>query len=246
MTRVQEEHPRPASEYTYLGQELSSFALARRWKRYWSRRVLPFVGTRVLDVGAGIGANVEFLYRPGMSWLCLEPDPAQAAAIVEKREAGRLPSACEVLAGTLGNLDSGRRFDTILYVDVLEHIEADATEVLDAGSRLDPHGHLVVVAPAHEWLRSPFDDAVGHFRRYSLDGLRRLTPPSLRLVRLEYLDCVGVLASVANRVLLRSSMPTRAQIETWDTYMVPLSEKLDSLLSHRVGKSAVAAWQRRS
>ena len=89
-----------------------------------------------------------------------------------------------------------------------------------------------------------FDKAVGHYRRYSRRSLAKLTPESTQLVTTFYLDSIGVLASLANRVLLRSDMPSARQIQIWDRFFVPLSTLLDPLLFFRAGKSVVAVWRR--
>ena len=108
----------------------------------------------------------------------------------------------------MASLPSEDRFDTILYVDVLEHIEDDRGELAGAAARLRTGGHVVVLAPAHQALYSPFDKAIGHFRRYSHRSLLAAAPSTLQPVAAYYLDAVGMAASLANRLLLRASMPS--------------------------------------
>jgi hypothetical protein len=57
------------------------------------------------------------------------------------------------------------------------------------------------------------------------------------------LDGVGLLASLANRIVLKSGAPTKSQIRFWDTCMVPLSRVVDPLLGYRVGKSIIGVWR---
>jgi 2-polyprenyl-3-methyl-5-hydroxy-6-metoxy-1,4-benzoquinol methylase len=118
---------------------------------------------------------------------------------------GALPPSCEAHAGTLAGLPAQRSFDSILYIDVLEHIEDDRVEARHAAGRLRSGGKLIVLAPAHQWLYSPFDEAIGHFRRYSRSSLAAAVPSELKLVELRYLDCVGLLASKAHRASAKSS-----------------------------------------
>ena len=89
-----------------------------------------------------------------------------------------------------------------------------------------------------------FDAAIGHARRYSRGTLRDAVPPGLVCERLDYLDSVGMLASLGNRLLLRAAQPTAGQIALWDGVMVPLSHVLDPLLMRRVGKSVLGIWRR--
>jgi hypothetical protein len=108
---------------------------------------------------------------------------------------------------------------------------------------LAPGGRLIVVAPAHRWLYSAFDAAIGHHRRYTRHSLARVVPPELERVTVRYLDSVGLLASAANRLLLRRSLPTQPQIAVWDRLMVPLSRRLDPLIAFALGKSVLGIWR---
>ena len=58
------------------------------------------------------------------------------------------------------------------------------------------------------------------------------------------MDSVGMLASLGNRLLLKSAMPTAQQIAVWDRLMVPLSRLADPLLLHTLGKSVLGVWTR--
>jgi len=218
----------------YVGTELSLFAQAYNWKSYVASLLRPWLGRRVLDVGAGIGGNIPTMFTdPVKEWVALEPDADLARQIT---------GASRVIAGTLETLDSSERFDTILYLDVVEHIANDAAELARATRYLAPGGRLIVLAPAHQFLFSPFDSAIGHHRRYSPSSLRRIGPTNGRLDQLLFLDSVGLLASLANKLVLRSAAPSLKQIRFWDGTLVPFSRFLDRFTGYRVGKSALAVW----
>jgi SAM-dependent methyltransferase len=229
--------------FRYQGDELDLFAKAHHWKAYLADMIGPYLGTDVAEVGAGLGATTRVLCTDGRRrWLCLEPDGAMAGTLETERAAGRLPACCRVQCATLRDLPASRSFDTILYVDVLEHIADDRGELAEAARRLSPGGRIVVLSPAHSWLFSPFDSMVGHHRRYTIPSLREITPPSCRVEKALYLDSAGLLASAANRLLLRSAMPTEGQIAFWDGCLVPVSRQLDRVLAHRLGKSVLMIW----
>ncbi len=229
---------------TYIGNELTLFAHAQNWKRYFAGVMAP-LGPRVLEVGAGLGATTAALCDGSQDeWLCLEPDRTLLAEVESLVRNGALPACCRARAGTVGDLEPGERFDAILYIDVLEHIEADRAELAQAAAHLAPGGRLVVLSPAYPFLYSPFDKAIGHYRRYTRGSLAALTPPGCRLTLLRYLDSVGLLTSLANRLFLRQSLPTQAQILFWDRNLVPLSRRLDPLLGFRAGRSIIAIWER--
>jgi SAM-dependent methyltransferase len=236
--------PMTETDYEYIGGELELFSGAVNWKRYLFECVRPFLGETVFEVGAGIGGTTRaFAREEHARWLCIEPDETLLRSVEEKIGSGELPAFCQPMHGTLADLPDSERADSILYTDVLEHIEDDREEIGRAVEHLRVGGHLIVLCPAHQSLFSPFDEAVGHYRRYDKGMLRNLTHPRLRLVRLWYLDSVGMLASVMNSKLLQQKMPTKQQVELWDRWMVRSSRLIDLLLGHSFGKSILGVWQ---
>jgi hypothetical protein len=172
--------------------------------------------------------------------VCLEPDPVLAertAAAVN-----RMPR-CSVRIGTIGSC-AGDRYDTILYIDVLEHIDGDRAELQAAAELLRPGGHLIVLSPAYQFLFTEFDRSVGHVRRYTGKRLRDAGPTGCSLVTTFHLDSTGTLVLLANRMLLRQGNPSVSQIRFWDRYVVPVSKVLDTLIGRRFGKTIIAVWKR--
>jgi SAM-dependent methyltransferase len=226
----------------YVGTELETFAHASNWKRYWVSRVSRFVAGDVLEVGAGIGTNTVLLRALATGrWLCVEPDPGllqQCLAAVQRRGL-----TVDAMCGTQAVVPQGRSFDTVLYIDVLEHIEDDAGELSLVAQRLRPRGHIIVLSPAHQGLYSEFDRAIGHYRRYDRQSLQRCSPAGASTRACEYLDSVGFFLSLANRVMLKQSGPTVRQILFWDRVIVPLSRAVDHLLDFRLGRSILGVWE---
>jgi 2-polyprenyl-3-methyl-5-hydroxy-6-metoxy-1,4-benzoquinol methylase len=231
------------NDYSYEGEELDLFAVAVNWKSYWASYIRRYLIGDVLEVGAGIGTNTELLSRAHSGrWVCLEPDGTMLKRAEQRLNHSNPSRNYEFVCGTAGSM-SGQSFDTVIYIDVLEHIEHDRDEVLTAAALLKPGGHLVILSPAHQRLFTPFDAGIGHFRRYNKAMLRAIAPPSLLLKNLTYLDSVGLLASTANLLLLQQSLPKVEQLRFWDTWMIPVSRVLDPLLGHTVGKTIIAVWQ---
>jgi SAM-dependent methyltransferase len=234
------------SEFKYVGSELELFAVAHNWKAYWSSRIRPFIAGDVLEVGAGVGANTPYLNRNGSRrWVCLEPDPVLAAQLTLNLHQTNGRREYEVVCGTTKSFGANQ-FDTIIYIDVLEHIENDRKELETAATLLRKGGRLIILSPAHQLLFTPFDAAIGHFRRYNRPMLRSISPASLRIERMWYLDSVGVVLSIANRVCLQQSIPTKAQLCFWDQCVIPISRVLDRCILGSVGRSVVGIWRRGS
>jgi len=232
--------------FFYAGEELELFSHAIRWKRYWSSQLAPFFGANVLEVGAGIGTNTLLLASNRQKrWVGLEPDPRLAQNLKSKvKTLGSRPAVLDVIIGDIRSLAPESRFDTIVYIDVLEHIESDHEELEGAFRLLSPGGYLIVLSPAHQFLYTIFDYGLGHFRRYSRQTLRAVGPRQYAPQRVFYLDSVGFCASLANRLLLKQKLPTIRQIKFWDRYFVQSSLILDPLLGFNIGRTVVGIWRK--
>ena len=121
--------------YAYEGSELDLFTEAVNWRRYWASRIRPYLGPSVLEVGAGIGSVTRVLRKAGRPWTALEPDPELARRVNPDADV-----ALTVIVGTLADLAGNALFDSIVYIDVLEHIEDDRGEVQLAFNHLASGG----------------------------------------------------------------------------------------------------------
>ena len=234
------------SNYKYIGRELDLFAEANNWKAYWIRAIQNYVQGEVLEVGAGVGNNSRRIAElRKISVTCLEPDPVLAEQLAETLKSLDAADKCRVSIGTTEDLTNHRPYNTILYIDVLEHIDDDSGELDRASSLLDTDGYLVVLAPALNWLYGPFDKAVGHYRRYSRTSLRKIAPDDLTEIKIRYLDVFGFLLSLGNKLLLRQNLPTPEQIMIWDRWVVRASRIMDPAIRYCFGKTILGIWQKR-
>ncbi|MBI5858467.1 MAG: class I SAM-dependent methyltransferase [Sphingobacteriales bacterium] len=229
--------------FKYQGDELTLFQHATNWKKYFSKKIKPFISGNVLEVGAGMGSTTALLNDgTATHWILSEPDEHLCMQLQTKLGQKKLPANCSILKGTMEDVPG--TFDTIIYIDVLEHIEADANELKKAASKLNPGGHIIVLVPAFQHLFSPFDKAIGHYRRYTKKLLRNLTPKEVELIHARYYDSMGYFASFMNKAFLKQSYPTQKQVNYWDKFLVPVSRFTDNLFFHCFGKSIIAVWRK--
>lgn len=229
----------------YIGNELDLFKHAHNWKAYYAKFLSSYLKGDVLEVGAGIGETTHSLCKGNFnSWVCLEPDSDLTDIISKKKESGYLPSFIEIITDTLAGVDPNRKFDSIIYIDVIEHIEFDAEELKRASTFLKPGGHLIVLVPAHNYLFSKFDESIGHFRRYNKKMLAGAAPKELKQVDLRYLDSVGLSASLANKWFLKQDYPELKQIKFWDNFIIPLSKITDAVFFYSIGKTVIGIWKK--
>jgi 2-polyprenyl-3-methyl-5-hydroxy-6-metoxy-1,4-benzoquinol methylase len=233
-------------ETTYIGNELELFAHAKNWKQYWGNKVMPYIGGHVLEVGAGIGTNTKYLLERNKQveqWFCVEPDQ-QLAAQIEPSLSSKYKSKVYIEKSYLKDFKTTQKFDSILYIDVIEHLEDDKKEIEYAKSLLSDHGHLIILVPAHNYLYSDFDKAIGHYRRYNKKMLKAVVGQDLHQEKLMYLDSVGMAASTVNKLFLKQSYPTLKQIKFWDNYIVSTSMLSDKLLFNSLGKTLIGVWKK--
>lgn len=231
----------------YIGDELSLFEQAKNWKNYYASFIRPYLKNYILEVGAGIGSTTQHLIAQAQvsSWLCIEPDASLFAKIEQAIAQQQLPSVCKGFSGVLSELDAQlHQADAILYIDVIEHIEDDLAELLLAEKYLKPGGYLIILVPAHQYLYSPFDEAIGHYRRYSRQSLLEVLPKNLQVKKNLYLDSVGFSASWIQKKFLKQTYPKLSQIKLWDNYMIPISQIMDPILGYHFGKSILLIAQK--
>src|SRR6185503_17623509 len=145
------------------GETLRRMEQASNYNRWLLARATPYLGRRVLDVGAGIGTFTEQV-ADGRFVVALEPDPAFVPAL-RSRFARR--TNVEVAAVPLDELaaSSAEAFDSIVCFNVLEHIADDAGALARLFGLLEPGGVLLALVPAHPFAYGSIDAMLGHERR---------------------------------------------------------------------------------
>lgn len=228
----------------YVGDELDLFKYAINWKNYFSNKIVDSIHGDVLEVGAGNGINSRFLAKKPeriTSYTCLEPDDKLVLEI-EGNIAGIPVEKKTIINGTIRSV-SAEKFDTIIYIDVLEHIEESQKEVKMAKQLLKPNGRLIILVPAYNFLYNNFDKKIGHYRRYNKKMLLGDINGELSTVSLFYLDAVGFFAALMNKLILKKELPSYANIKLWDNFMIPASKFIDVVSFKSFGKSLIGVFQ---
>jgi SAM-dependent methyltransferase/glycosyltransferase involved in cell wall biosynthesis len=156
--------PRPTTAAPALARPDAVAPLApNAWMR-WDlvQRMLPGEVTDVLEVGCGQGAFGARLAQR-YHYLGVEPDPT-SFAVAQRRVAAVAPGG-EVRNELVADLGAAQ-FDLVCAFEVLEHLEDDKAALTEWAARLRPGGWLMISVPAHQRRFAPWDELVGHFRRY--------------------------------------------------------------------------------
>ena len=228
----------------YTGNELELFKNASNWKKYFSKKIGQYIYGAVLEVGVGVGSNTKYMFNASdkvTSWSLVEPDASLVSQIETNIKNVSLPNKT-IINGTIQAVQN-KKFDTIIYIDVLEHIEESRREIKLIKEHLNSNGHVIILVPAFNFMFNNFDKQVGHFRRYNKKLLKDEIDDQLSIVNLFYLDSVGFFGSLLNKYILKKELPSTKNIYFWDKVMIPLSKKSDILLSSLFGKSLIGIFK---
>jgi SAM-dependent methyltransferase len=229
--------------FEYSSTELGAMERAVNYHRWICDIFTPYIGPRVLEVGAGIGSFSEMLLcHPCVRELiALEP-----AANLFPILARRLASEPRALALQTGLEDAKLpAVDSIVLVNVLEHIADDARLLERAHSALADQGTLLLFVPALEWLYGSLDRSFEHVRRYSKERLaRRLSSAGFRVGLLRYMNLPGIFSWFVAGKLLRHTTLSPADVAFYDRFVVPIVRRAERVSAPPIGQSLIAVAEK--
>jgi len=220
-------------------EDLRQMARAHNYQRWQFQMVAPFLRGDVLEVGGGIGNFTPQLAGVSRFVTSLEPNEFCFRQLQEKIAPLKNAAAYRVTVETLHSvIPPDRKFDTIVLMNVLEHIQDDRAVLAELKKYLAPGGHIVVLVPAGQWAFAPVDVRLGHYRRYSKAYARSLLAGlQLELEAMRYYNFVGLWGWWCNALVLRRDTQSDAQIRLFDRWIVPVLSRLEKYVHPPVGQS---------
>lgn len=215
----------------YAAAILHNLAHARRFNKWMVKCMEPYLGDRILEVGSGIG-NISRLL------------PKKERLIVTDVD----PTYLEILSGAfqdndivdVARLDLTRRqdaeklgksvCDTVICLNVLEHIDDDEAALQNIHRILAPGGRLVLLVPQYKWLFGSYDRHAGHVRRYTRAELtQKLEQANFRVMRFKNFNFLAIFGWWVNSCWLKKTNMDRWQLKIYDT-LVPLLRVVEKIL----------------
>jgi SAM-dependent methyltransferase len=222
----------------YYGRDLEAMSFAVNYHRWVIDEFRPYLGERTADMGAGTGNFSNLLLEAYVTEQLVAFEPsANMYPLLEERLGIR--DNVETVNGGLSSeyFNSDKSFDSILYVNVLEHIEDDGEELSNARMALKSGGHLLLFIPALSFLYSELDRLLGHFRRYGKRGLIELVQSAgFEVVKVKYFDCMGIVPWYLTYVLLKRTI-SRNDVIYYDRLVVPVMRRIERLIPPPIGKN---------
>ena len=225
----------PASSPTSLENHLGG-ADGRRYRTYQFDLVAPYVGRSLLEVGSGLGHFSERFDGRLEHLIVSDNDPY---CISQLRERYRDRDDVEVLDLALpGEVKASCKVDTVVMMNVLEHIPDDAQALRDLAACVEPGGHIVIWVPGYMQLYGEFDLTVGHVRRYTPKTLRRVVESAGLMVEVcKPVNFVGGIAwwLAIRRFGVGSVNPVLASL--YDITVVPVTRALERIIRPPFGQT---------
>lgn len=223
--------------FAATGRDPEDSGLQVRYKRYQHALIRPHCGETVLEVGAGTGEFASTFTGP-KRYLVTDLDPDCVDLMAQRFSAHPEIEARQMDAE--GSVDLDEPVDTVLAVNVLEHIEDDVDALRRLAAHVRPGGTVIMWVPGYQALYGDFDRAVGHHRRYTPTTLRAafegaaLQPHSVRPV--------NMLGGIAWWLAVRKGgvgEPNPRLVRLYDRFVVPVTRVTERFFTPPFGQSVL-------
>lgn len=221
--------------------DLEIMANAQNYRNWIYRQVVPFVGQRILEVGAGVGNFTKLLLDRELV-LAVDKHPL----CVERLKAllGNDPKAQAIewdIARPRSSLLGQYEFDTVICLNVLEHVEDDLGALSQMYAVLKPGGLLILLVPAFQFLYGSVDRSLGHYRRYTKKNLMSKTRHAgFRVEASFYMNMIGMVGWFLNNRILGWQEESANQIGFFDRFVAPWAERIERLVPPPIGLSLIS------
>ena len=244
------DHRFTQTQKRYAADDLETMSEAVRYQRHVFGLVRPQLGTQVLEVGCGIGTMSRQMLdtNPALQLVCIEPNANCARRAHEELHGQTRVTIrmCHLEECELSELQQ-QRFDTVVCVNVLEHIEDDVSALamfreVVAGTG----GKVLIFVPAVQRIYGPHDAALGHHRRYSRRSLAAaFQSAGLDAVSIKYTNPIGLLGWMYNLYISGNTEHTSGQVRLFDRFVAPWALPLERVVTPPIGLSLFAVGRAR-
>ena len=217
----------------YPGKELKNFERAKNWRKYVFFCIRKYLKDEILEVGSGIGSFTTNYLKHFKNITLTEVDQHNFDFLKDRF---RSYEKINVIKDFISSID--KNFNTIIHLNVLEHIQDDKAEINNCLKKIKKDGYLILLVPAHNELYSNFDKEVGHIRRYDKSFFKSLELIDAKIEKLIYLDSMGYFLYYLNKLFFNKTVyPSKFKIFIWDKIFSPLSMFVDFIIGYNFGKN---------
>jgi glycosyltransferase involved in cell wall biosynthesis len=216
-------------EDIYGSQILGRLNRAPRFTKWMADVIRPYVAQRVLEIGAGTG-NLTAQLIPRLLYWATDINPLY---LMYLENVGRNRPYMRVAftdAEKAASYPTDQTFDTVICLNVVEHLADDRGALLNIRSVLDVGGRAIILVPCGPGLYGTLDEVLGHQRRYTRKSLEQLvTSAGFDLEKMLEFNRVGVIAWWLNGRVLRRRTFGLSQIKVLNV-MTPIFRAVDKMM----------------
>jgi len=225
----------------YTGWELNLFDKANIFRDYQFNFLKNNITGKVCEVGPGHGIVCDRYIKLSQKISLYEKSEKLFKFLKEKYKNNQ-----KIKVYNRYFNQSKLKYDTILYLDVLEHIKQPKKELKNVFRSLKKGGRLILTVPAYQHLFSQFDKDVGHYRRYTtktfLNEMRGINYSNLKNY---YIDTIGYFLSLTSKIFLKKDYKSNfdKKIKIWN-FLINISKILDFFTFYSFGKTLIIIVQK--
>ena len=225
--------------FVYSGTELEAMAQARNYCQWILRYFAPYLGENIVEIGAGSGTFSQLLLDRGETRrLVLFEAAANLLPLLRRRFTD---PRVQLYCGSFDPSVLKQESDSIVLVNVLEHIREDDLLLLQIHASLRKGGSLLLFVPACQWNYGSLDQAFDHYRRYSCAELeRKIQNAGFRMEQRRYINFMGIASWFLVGKVLRQKTIKASQVRWYDSWVIPWSFKLEEFCRPPIGQSLLA------
>lgn len=230
----------------YAADDLETMREARRYTAHVFGLFRRDVGRRVLEVGSGIGTVTVPLLEIAERVVGIEPNPNCVARLTSAVSGHPRFALWERHLEQCSPAElAAERFDTVICVNVLEHIADDVAAMTAFRDVLVPGGKVIIFVPAVQAAYGPLDAELGHFRRYSKATLTAAyRGAGLDVQRLRYTNPIGLAGWMFNAHVTRTRRHSLTQVRLFERLIAPWALPLERWIRPPIGQSLIAVGGR--
>jgi len=234
------------AEFHYFGKDIEAMSLALNQQDWILSELKPYLKGSVGEVGAGSGNFTELVCKQDISKLTAFEPSANMYSILAKRflQNPKVTTHNGYLADSQDTCKN--KFECMVYINVLEHIQDDRAELKHIHTSLKEKGVLFIFVPSLSFLYSDFDKTVGHYRRYHKKPLVNLvTQAGFNILKAKYMDMPGIIPWYLSMVLLKGQL-NGGKVSLYDKVAIPLIRKFEKIIVPPLGKNLLVIAQKKS
>lgn len=230
-------------------ETLENFAAAAAFNKWLFNAVNPYCNGKIIEIGSGIGNLSQYLLQNYASVTLTDLRPEYCAVLKTTFQQHPHLEAVKLLDIARPDFEENNtlllnKFDTVIALNVIEHIQNDVLALQNCKKLLAKNGQLIILVPAYKKLFNGLDSSLGHFKRYKKSGLAAIfTNQKLQVTASRYFNVAGIFGWWFTGKILHKKLIPGYQLNIFNK-LIPLFKFLDKIILNKAGLSVIVVGKR--